>query len=1097
MSETATTKQILDFWRLQEQLQVNEFPKVKILDNEEKEKITKYEKSYRFSSYICKEDNFDLFSSTEGDKLSVEGSSIDLCCGRIDEEDLIESLYFSLSIKDDRPNAEITKICLFGLQITNDNEYIENTFNISPFVCGLYSVIQKQKNIPDSLDSIKRDCLMLLQNDEIDFHNKLVEIYEKIVTELLWYVDNASKKAMLTIAEFYSRYSTIEEKEQDEESLQHESMLGGSFIIEDLDLVSTTDQKSTILNKYIPILNESGLQKIDIRKDENEQEVRDILSIEKMPLGKWPSKYKPSLMQQMAINYALSDKQPLFSVNGPPGTGKTALLKEIIADIEVKRALLLCNFENPNDAFSIQTIPGKESAKYGYLKRWAKPDSRITDYGILVTSCNNNAVENISKELPDYAKLYDEINERPYAALFSKDDNTDTYFSLESKKLLGENTWGLVSAPLGKQSNIGQFCSFVLKFGKKNCNYKGIVFYKDVEIEKNNNCQVFQEAKKAFKDKYEEVLLLRKKLGLFEHFCKDNEEIRNIANNQIKLDTEKIQTIEKNSRELNENIETMNLLINKSICLLSELNSKIRMQQDEVTELRTKVFDIENRLNFWEKLFLKILHTEKIEYYKELCKELHSKIQTVEKSKNEYNSEEIEKNSLSAKFVQLQNKLQKNEIDKDALIKKMNVCNEQILSYEKRIKDEKEKFGIVDSIPVDLDFIIKYHQNDCTVQECDPWVTTEYDILREELFYYALKLHHAFVVCSKSMRDNMKLLCQIWTGGEEITYTDDEKDLFFTDLFQSLFLMVPVLSTTFASVQRMLRNIKTASKIGYLIIDEAGQAAPQMAVGALYRAKRAIVVGDPLQVEPVITFPEALDKFVYNDKIGKYQNRKKSVQTFADRMNKYGSLLPDNSDVSGEANVWVGCPLVVHRRCISPMFDISNMLAYGNTMLKLTAEPKTNKYVFDESCWIQIAGKEVGNKNHYVDVQGNAIIKSLIAKQDIINQEKIYVISPFTSVVYRMKNLLKDSGFEDIACGTVHTFQGKEADEVFFVLGCDSHAKGAIQWVNLNIVNVAVTRAKYRLYVVGDRTIWEMNKNVNVIISQITKCRSGQSYESL
>ncbi len=58
--------------------------------------------------------------------------------------------------------------------------------------------------------------------------------------------------------------------------------------------------------------------------------------------------------------------------------------------------------------------------------------------------------------------------------------------------------------------------------------------------------------------------------------------------------------------------------------------------------------------------------------------------------------------------------------------------------------------------------------------------------------------------------------------------------------------------------------------------------------------------------------------------------------------------------------------------------------------------------------------------------------------------------------------------------GTVHTFQGKECDIVFFVLGCDSSHSGAINWASgePNILNVAVTRAKKHLYVIGDRNLW-------------------------
>lgn len=65
--------------------------------------------------------------------------------------------------------------------------------------------------------------------------------------------------------------------------------------------------------------------------------------------------------------------------------------------------------------------------------------------------------------------------------------------------------------------------------------------------------------------------------------------------------------------------------------------------------------------------------------------------------------------------------------------------------------------------------------------------------------------------------------------------------------------------------------------------------------------------------------------------------------------------------------------------------------------------------------------------------------------------------------------------------GTVHTFQGKEAKVVIYMLGCQSNdsANGAIKWVNANNVNVAFTRAKEYIYVIGDvLKRAELNKNL-------------------
>ena len=88
------------------------------------------------------------------------------------------------------------------------------------------------------------------------------------------------------------------------------------------------------------------------------RQVHEILHVKNAPLGKWPSRFSPAFMQQTAINLAIKKgKTPLFqengevfSVNGPPGTGKTTLLKEIIVSNIVERSALLAQYEDPEEA---------------------------------------------------------------------------------------------------------------------------------------------------------------------------------------------------------------------------------------------------------------------------------------------------------------------------------------------------------------------------------------------------------------------------------------------------------------------------------------------------------------------------------------------------------------------------------------------------------------------------------------------------------------------------------------------------------------------------------------------------------------------------
>jgi len=96
------------------------------------------------------------------------------------------------------------------------------------------------------------------------------------------------------------------------------------------------------------------------------------------------------------------------------------------------------------------------------------------------------------------------------------------------------------------------------------------------------------------------------------------------------------------------------------------------------------------------------------------------------------------------------------------------------------------------------------------------------------------------------------------------------------------------------------------------------------------------------------------------------------------------------------------------------------------------------------------------------------------------------VVSPFRDVADGIERLLRE--FPGVRGGTVHAAQGKEADVVLFILGGNPAMPRAKQWAaqRPNLVNVAASRARRRLYVIGDHTAWSKYRHFDTLSGYLT-----------
>jgi hypothetical protein len=172
------------------------------------------------------------------------------------------------------------------------------------------------------------------------------------------------------------------------------------------------------------------------------------------------------------------------------------------------------------------------------------------------------------------------------------------------------------------------------------------------------------------------------------------------------------------------------------------------------------------------------------------------------------------------------------------------------------------------------------------------------------------------------------------------------------------------------------------------------------------------------------------------------------------------------------------------------MFSIANSIAYDNQMVQATTETSL-RCVLGDSAWFDVQGtsadkqiveEEIQLLEQLVDLLRGDWPMILPTEDERLKgaQEKsasVCVISPFKRVTWAAKEVLKRCNVDErIKTGTIHTFQGREANIVIIVLGSAPGAPGAGSrgWVanSPNILNVALTRAKNRVYVIGSRADW-------------------------
>jgi hypothetical protein len=812
-----------------------------------------------------------------------------------------------------------------------------------------------------------------------------------------------------------------------------------SFYLNDLEKVRESvarEGPGVALDAYLHPSEIPDSEKIDVR--ENVKAVRPWLSPSRYPAGRWLSASEHSLYysQQFDLNRVFSDKDSkgsLFAINGPPGTGKTTMLRDLIAGIVTERARRLTDLGSPSAAFIGKS--GWKTQKWNQTIHCLHP--ALTGFEIVIASSNNGAVENVSLEIPAVTAISPQWLE------------VIDYFRDSASSILGKPAWGLVAAKLGKKSNRSEF---VKKFwfsrqepeaAENADNLDGMREWliraehaPETSLSWPNACEDFRSTWKRFEE-------LRSDL------CEADS-----AGRKVDEATEWVEVARSKKRTLEDEISTYQLRIAELQEQLPKHEREMRRAEADLDTLR------KDRPQWYEALFTLGKATRTWLVRKGPVD------QKLDQTRHLINSVSNEIEQIATRVKEAVRGVRQLDNDIDGQQKSIQTLEKQTEFWRAKLRKNFPAGPYWDA------------NLDTPREKSYPWSFAEWNQLRSELFAKALHVHKAFFSANAAkLRENLSGAIDILQG----KVAHDAPTEAVQAAWASLFLVVPVVSTTFASFDRLFGHLKKEA-LGWLLIDEAGQATPQAAVGAIWRSRRVVVVGDPLQLEPIVTVPfpvqEALRKYYKVDPF--WLPSRCSTQFAADRTSKFGTYV-----LTTQKPLWVGSPLRVHRRCDDPMFTVSNKVAYQGLMIR--GKDETAPWAVEESSWIHVPSRQ--SDGNWIEEEWLPVVKLLQRLKECgVESSQIYLVAPFRDVVHGLKERIRklNSTLLD-RIGTIHTVQGKEAEIVIFVLGGNPERTGGLDWASEtpNLLNVAVTRACRRLYVVGDRRRWKEKRYFEILAEEL------------
>jgi very-short-patch-repair endonuclease len=358
------------------------------------------------------------------------------------------------------------------------------------------------------------------------------------------------------------------------------------------------------------------------------------------------------------------------------------------------------------------------------------------------------------------------------------------------------------------------------------------------------------------------------------------------------------------------------------------------------------------------------------------------------------------------------------------------------------------------------------------------------------------QITHATMNVNENLRSTFARLWQLWLRVQPSTLTMQDRRLLgnyrallemritadrnrelmgghafreFMQMFPELVRLLPAWAVTNLSARGRLPF--ESGMFDLLVIDEASQCDIASALPLLYRSKRALIIGDPKQLRHITHIPEHTNQLLM---------RQYSVHDIGSAWGYPNSSLYDLAAALSDGPI---IALRDHHRSDNQIIGFSNKHFYEERLRVATDHARLLKpYAGSPSLqWCDITGRvhRPAGGSAVNKEEARAVVEEL--ERLVVEHEysgSVGVITPFRAQANQIRELIhendaimKTAPNSNLLIDTVYRFQGDERDVIIFspVVSKDT-PNSTLRFLarNANTFNVAVTRARATLIVVGD-----------------------------